>query len=425
MKDMEKRISALSRAHGLGKLVAGSLIAQTREKIPIEQADVLNLTADYGAGHRRASAALHEALLDLCPNLRILTLNYIRFVHPALDQITQSLYVRTVKVAPELYRGFYYVTKSIDPDSLWQVALNNLGHRRLLRLLRAVRPKLILCTFPTPAGVVGELKRRGLIDVPEVTVITDNAIHTQWISEWTDLYLVASDYVKRGLCDRGISCEKIVVSGIPIDKRFAEHYDRGTLLEKYGQRPDLPVVLLLGSAYGMSPDAWETAAYLGQLDVPCQLIVVAGKDGRLREKCLEATRGSRNPVTVFGFVDIMHELVAIADLVITKAGGLTVSESLAAGAPMVIHRPIPGQEEENAKFLLRRGAAVVSTDAGRTRKMVVSLLKDPGRRSKMRERALAAGRPKAAEVAAQEMWDRYLASKMRADSEADKEVLAK
>jgi len=382
--------------------------AEWFEEISQSETDVLNLTADYGAGHRRASAALQEALEELNPGIKVLTLNYIWFVHPFLDRVTQSLYVNSVKVAPELYRGFYYVTKSIDPDSLWQSALNNLGHRRLLRLMQAVRPRLVVCTFPTPAGVVGELKRRGLLHVPQVTIITDNAVHTQWVSPWTDLYMVASDYVKRGLMARGIPEERILVTGIPIDKRFRGPWDKAKLREKYGLVPGVPVVLLLGSAYGMSPDAWQTAGWLGELGLACQVLVVAGKDEGLKRKCEEVTKGSKNPVKVFGFVDTMHELMAVSDLAITKAGGLTVSEALAVGVPMVIHRPIPGQEEENTKFLLRHGAAVASKDAERTRELVLELLKDPGKRARMREAALALGKPDAALTAAREMWKRYL-----------------
>ncbi len=387
------------------------------------ETDVLNLTADYGAGHRRASAALQTALKDIQPDLRVLTLNYIWFVHPLLDRITQSLYVNAVRVAPELYRGFYYVTKSIDPDSIWQSALNNLGHRRLLRLLQRVRPRLVVCTFPTPAGVVGELKRRGLVDVPQVTIITDNAVHTQWVSPWTDLYLVASDYVKRGLQARGIREDRIVVTGIPIDKKFSGPWDRPALLQKYGLKPDLPVVLLLGSAYGMSPDAWETAAWLGQVPSPCQVLVVAGRDDKLRAKCEEATAGSKNPVKVFGFVDTMHELMAISDMAITKAGGLTVSEALAIGVPLVIHRPIPGQEEENAKFLLRHGAAVMSKNADKTRELALDLLRDPVHRSHMRQSALAIGRPEAAASAAMQMWERYLSPEAAEDLAAREAVV--
>lgn len=373
-----------------------------------QAADVLNLTADYGAGHRRASAALQEALVDQKSDVTVMTLNYIEFVHPLLDKITQSLYVNTVKVAPELYRQFYYATKAIDPDSIWQNALNSLGHRRLLRLLQKVQPKVVVCTFPTPAGVVGELKRRGLVRVPQVTVITDNAVHTQWISPWTDLYLVASDYVRDGLIARGIREERIVVTGIPIDKRFGIKWDRAVLMEKYQLDPSMPTVLLLGSAYGMSPDAWLTAAWLGQADCRCQIMVVAGKDEGLKRKCEEATRSSRNPVKVFGFVDTMHEFMAVSDLIVTKAGGLTVSEALASGVPLVIHRPIPGQEEENAKFIVSHGAGVLSYDAVTTRELVLSLLKDEQTRMRMRQAALKLGRPDAAAHAARELLERYI-----------------
>jgi len=104
----------------------------------------------------------------------------------------------------------------------------------------------------------------------------------------------------------------------------------------------------------------------------------------------------------------MHELMAVSDMAVTKAGGLTISEALAIGVPLVIHKPIPGQEEENAKFLLRHGAAVLSKDASKTRELALSLLKDSGRRSRMREAALGIGRPMAADRAAMEMLSRYL-----------------
>ncbi|QUL98055.1 MAG: glycosyltransferase [Candidatus Fermentithermobacillus carboniphilus] len=406
MQEERKFLSILRRIDRLAlrEKLEGLLPQSERDESP---KDVLNLTADYGAGHRRASSALGEAIKELRPDISILTLNYIKFVHPVLDQITQSLYVNTVKVAPELYRGFYYVTKSIDPDSVWQYALNHLGHRKLLRLLQKVQPRLVLCTFPTPAGVVGELKRRGLIDVPQVTVITDNAVHTQWVSPWTDLYIVASDWVKDGLVKRGIPPEKIEVTGIPIDLRFACHWDKEALRKKYGLDRDLPVVLILGSAYGMTADAWETAAWLGDLHVPCQVLVVAGYDKSLKAKCEEATRGSRNPVKVFGYVDTMHELMAVSDIAVTKAGGLTVSEALACGLPLVIHRPIPGQEEENSKFLIQHGAGLVSKNPCTTRELVLMLLQNETTRNEMARAAKSLGRPNSARDAAKAILTRF------------------
>lgn len=390
----------LIREGSLRELMGGS-------EMNFRPTDILNLTADYGAGHRRCSSALEEAFSVVDPSVEVTTLNYIQFVHPLLDSITQSIYVNTVKVAPEVYRRFYYLTKGIDPDSLWQYALNNLGHRKLVRLLQKTDPKIVLCTFPTPAGVVGELKRRGLVSVPQVTVVTDNAVHTQWISRYTDLYIVASDWVKSEMLERHVPEEKIAVTGIPIDLRFGQTFDRDSLKAKYGITDGSPVVLLLGSAYGMSPDAWETAAWLGRYPLDCQIIVVCGHDRHLRVKTEVACKGSRNPVKVLGYVNTMHELMAISDLAVTKAGGLTVSEALAVGVPLVIHRPIPGQEEENARFLLAHDAAEVSYDADTTRETIASLLRSPERLSTMRENAKRIGKPNAALDAARVILERF------------------
>ncbi|HHY34595.1 MAG TPA: glycosyltransferase [Firmicutes bacterium] len=370
--------------------------------------DILNLTADMGAGHRRASEALEGALREARPGTTILTLNYIRFVHPLLDIISSSIYVNTIKVAPELYRRFYRVTKEIEPDSLWQTLLNNLGHRRLLRLLQKVKPKVILATFPTPAGVVGELKRRGLVSAPLVTVVTDNAVHTQWVNPWTDLYIVASEKVLEGLTQRGIPAERIAVTGIPIDKKFSENIPRDVLYAKYHLDPSLPTVLVLGSAYGMTHDVPELCRSLAHTKRRLQLIVVCGHDKILRWRCLEAVERAKNPARVFGFVNTMHELMRVSDLAVTKAGGLTMSEALACGLPLVIHKPIPGQEEENSKFLVSSGAAVESRDAERTRDLVFHLLDHPDELDAMRQKAKTLGHPNSARDAAQEIIQRYL-----------------
>lgn len=372
--------------------------------------DILDLTADLGAGHRRASEALERALRELRPGTTILTLNYIRFVHPLLDALSTSIYVNTVKVAPELYRGFYRVTKEIEPDSLWQTLLNNLGHRRLLRLLHKVKPGVILTTFPTPAGVIGELKRRGLVLSPLVTVITDNAVHTQWVNPWTDLYIVASDSVMEGLVLRGIPRERIAVTGIPIDGRFAEEIPRRTLCTRYGLDPGVPTVLVLGSAYGMTHDVAELCHQLSRSGEHLQLLVVCGHDKWLYRRCLEAVRHGRNLTKVFGFVDTMHELMRVADLAVTKAGGLTMSEALACGLPLVVHKPIPGQEEENSRFLVSNGAALESRNVERTRDIVFHLLDHPEELAAMRERARALGHPNSAADAAKEIIRRYLAT---------------
>ena len=369
--------------------------------------DILNLTADLGAGHRRASEALEQALKEARPGTTILTLNYIRFVHPLLDIISSSIYVNTVKVAPELYRRFYRVTKEIEPDSLWQTVLNNLGHRRLLRLLQKVRPRVILTTFPTPAGVVGELKRRGLVSAPLVTVVTDNAVHTQWVNPWTDLYIVASEKVLEGLGRRGIPAARVAVTGIPIDSRFSEDIPRDVLCAKYELNPSLPTVLLLGSAYGMTHDVPELCRFLAHSKRRLQLLVVCGHDRVLLWRCLEAVERAKNPARVFGFVNTMHELMRVSDLAVTKAGGLTMSEALACGLPLVIHKPIPGQEEENSRFLVSSGAAVESRNVNKTRDMVFYLLDHPDELEAMRRNAKSLGHPNSARDAAREIIQRY------------------
>jgi processive 1,2-diacylglycerol beta-glucosyltransferase len=170
-----------------------------------------------------------------------------------------------------------------------------------------------------------------------------------------DLYCVATDETKARLVVRGATTEDVAVTGIPIAAKFSAKIDPLAVRKQYGLRDDQPVLLVLGGGFGMGPVA-EVLVELDKVARPFQTVVVAGRNEELRQKL--AAQDRKHPTHVLGFTTNMHELMAVADLIITKPGGLTSSEALAMGRPLLILDPIPGQEAANSDFLLEHGAAV-------------------------------------------------------------------
>jgi len=349
---------------------------------------LLVLSASYGDGHQKAANAVRESMGQLSPDTDVEIIDYMKVVHPVLDSVAKYCYLKSVQFAPALYGWFYKGTSQIQPSSLLQRQLNSLGIDDLADILNDYRPDCVLATFPTPAGVVSYLKQQGRTDVPLATVITDHAVHSQWIHPLTDVYFVGSNHVRKGLIARGISGDTIQVTGIPIRPEFLQPLDRQSLQRKHGLNPLLPTVLMMGGAYGVMGDIQQICEELFQYPRPLQVIVVTGRNERLKSHIEVLVQDAIHPVFVHGFVSEIHELMAISDVMLTKAGGLTVSEALAIPLPMLLYRPIPGQEVQNTKYLTHMGAATYA----RNRKEVIAELQDllfdnPERRFAMARRA--------------------------------------
>jgi processive 1,2-diacylglycerol beta-glucosyltransferase len=187
-----------------------------------------------------------------------------------------------------------------------------------------------------------------------VSIVTDFEAHALWMDAGVDLYCVAAEETKARIVARGATAGSVVATGIPIAARFSAKPDARAVRKNYGLRDDLPVLLVLSGGFGMGPVA-EILAELDKVPRPFQTIVVTGRNEDLRRKL--AAQDRKHPTHVLGFASNMHELMAVAEIIITKPGGLTSSEALALGKPLFILNPIPGQEAANSDFLLEHGAA--------------------------------------------------------------------
>ncbi len=351
---------------------------------------VLIFSATFGAGHVRAAEAMIEALRLEEPGVEITHLDFGAFVNKTFNKVIKNTYIEVIKHTPKLWGKFYYRTSKIPPHSVFQRFLNGIGRGELVKYISALQPDLVICTYPTVAGALAELKLKKVLDVPLVTVVTDYAVHSQWVHPGIDLYIVGSQEVLAGLVRRGIETHKIRVTGIPVSPRFERPIERRDAAEKLGLHPEQLTFLVMGGAYGVLTGAKRVCRLLGMADVPVQTIAVCGRDEKLYRSLDDVVAESSNPVVRFGFVNNVEELMAASDLIITKAGGLTVSEALTRRLPLLIFKPIPGQEEENAMFLESIGAGRIAHTQEELEERLQELLHYPERLEAMRQAAAQA-----------------------------------
>ncbi len=371
----------------------------------MEQLSVLIFSATFGAGHVRAAEAIIEALRAKDPNVKITHLDFGAFLSKTFNSVIKNTYIELIKHTPKLWGRFYYRTSKIPPDSVFQRFLNGLGRREFVKLIQALQPDLVICTYPTVAGVLAQQRLKGVLNVPLVTVVTDYAVHSQWIHPGVDLYIVGCEEVSKGLVARGIDSRTIRVTGIPVSPKFDLEYDRSEILRQLNLEPDLPTVLVMGGAYGVLGGARTVCKILADATYSVQSIIVCGQDEKLYKSLDSIIEEGINPVTRFGFVRNVEELMSVSDIIITKSGGLTVSEALTKRVPMVIFRPIPGQEEENAIYLDGIGAGRVAKDEEGLEKVIFDLLKNPRDLERMRRAATKAVPGRTAEQAVESMFE--------------------
>ncbi|MFZ3101058.1 MAG: glycosyltransferase [Desulfitobacteriaceae bacterium] len=363
----------------------------------MEQMSVLIFSATFGAGHMRAAEAVIEALRDKDPNVKITHLDFGAFLSKTFNTVIKNTYIKLIKYTPKLWGKFYYRTSKIPPNSVLQRFLNGLGRSEFVKFIQALQPDLVICTYPVVAGILAQQRLKGVLNVPLVTVVTDYAVHSQWIHSGVDLYIVGCKNVYDGLVAQGIDSRSIRITGIPVSPKFELKMDRQEILQKLGLLPKRATVLVMGGAYGVLGGIKWICKVLADTAFPIQSIIVCGQDEKLHKSLDSVIEEGINPVARFGFVQNVEELMSAADIIITKAGGLTVSEALTKQVPLVIFRPIPGQEEENAIYLEGIGAGRVAKSEEELEKIIFDLLEHPKDLERMRRAAEQALPGRAAE----------------------------
>ncbi len=361
---------------------------------------ILVLSVSAGAGHIRAADALVSHAAIVCPDVEILHLDVMDYVPAPFRKIYVDFYIALVSRHPALWGHVYQMSNSAMPtDTLERIrrVVERLNTRALYRKIVSFEPDAIICTHFLPAEILDNLIRRNEIAIPVWVQVTDFDLHRLWVHPHMTGYFAASGEVAYCMKEKGISREAIHVTGIPVMPAFGAMMDRAECARMIGIDADRTTIMMMNGGAGVG-DLPKAAASLLALDAAFQLIVLAGKNqlSILALQRLALLYPGR--LLVQGYTNRIELFMACADVVITKAGGLTVSECLAFGLPMIVNNPIPGQEERNADFLLEQGAALKAVDDVSLAFRVRHLLENPEKLDDMRRKAKALGRPEAARL---------------------------
>ena len=355
----------------------------------------LILTASYGSGHNRVAATLAAEFRRAGARPRVVD-HFYDLVHPEFDRLTRSLYYAVLRRMPVLWGIAYWLGDQIPVSSPLLMGFNRLGARRLRQLITAERPDHVVSVHPTPVAALSELRSRGFAIPSHTTVFTDFVAHTQWIHSHVDRYCVPAEEIARDLMARGVPRRRVTVTGIPVAREFAESSERAHARLALGLSARLPVLLFMdgsGGGFGRLEEATQTVL---EMEEPFQAVVVAGREEGLESRLRALTEGRESRVKVFGYVDNVRQLMAAADFLVTKAGGLTLGEALAAELPVICFGSLSGQEARNERFAAMAGVALVASDGAQLRRVIGAALRDPVLLRNMRERIHAYRRPRAA-----------------------------
>ncbi len=352
---------------------------------------VLILYAAYGGGHYSAAKSIKKYLDD---NYEVETeiIDCIEYINKVLNKVTTGAYKEMAKKAPNLWGKVY---SNSQKGILGHVSsrTNKMMAIKLKNLIKEKNPDLIVSTHPFSSQMVSYLRRKQKIFCKLVTVLTDFAPHEQWLigHEYTDAFFVSNDKMKEQIIEYGVAPQKVHVTGIPLSERFFEHFDKDKIYNEFNLDKTKPVVLFFGGGeFGLGKDrTLEVLESIINNLSSYQIIAISGKNKKMNTSFHELVDklDVNDRVRILEYTNQVPELMSISSLVVTKPGGLTTSESLASGLPILIINPIPGQEEENANFLESHNVAVWLKNDENPNKVIHELFKYPNKLEEMKDNA--------------------------------------
>jgi processive 1,2-diacylglycerol beta-glucosyltransferase len=338
------------------------------------------LYARFGEGHWQAASALrHSFERHGIAEVRLIDL--LAEAHPVINEVSRYVYNKSYNVLPQVYGWVYEVTKGMKSDSMFANWLHSFGSLTLQKLVEREQPDAIVHTFPIL--VLPFVAQRMGRKIPMFNVVTDFDLHLRWVHPDVDKYYVATEDLGEQLRGLGIATERIQATGIPTRPSLSTSEVRTSAAYSYGLVPNKPIVLVMAAANATQAD---TGKLCRKLTDRCkvQVAIVCGRN-RLLEGALKEYFEFNSDVSVLGYVDRMDELMAISTCIITKPGGLTLSEAINSLLPIFLYRPVPGQERNNARYLESKGAAFIGYTGDQLIAAIVEILNNPRRLAEVQQ----------------------------------------
>lgn len=338
---------------------------------------ILILTGSFGNGHLQVTQSVvnqfNEMNLD---NLTVIEHDLFLEAHPILTSICKKWYINSFKYFRNMYKAFYYSR----PDQLDKCFYKYYGLNKLINLLLKEKPDLILLTFPTP--VMSVLTEQFDMNIPIATVMTDYRMQKNWITPHSQRYYLATEDLKEEFASIGIPKSHLKVTGIPIADKFEDDIDKTSWLRQNHLDPNKSTILMSAGAFGVSKGFDQMIQEILNRSPHSQVVMICGKNKELK-RTLSAQFKNYDNVLIVGYTKHMNEWMASSQLMITKPGGITISEALTRQTPMIFLNPAPGQELENANYFEEKGFGLIADTPEKAIQQVATLTNTPSKIAEM------------------------------------------
>lgn len=354
---------------------------------------VLFLSVTAGHGHNQTAKAAMDYLKQR--NVDCAMLDTYEYINPILSESIARGYLISTKFTPAVYGRLYRLAekreKSNSKFSITKITNSVLTRKLVSYINEEYKPDVIVCTHIFSAQIATHMKQQRKIDCITIGIVTDYTIHPFWEETELDYYITANEQLNHQIIKKGIPLEKVKPFGIPIHMKFATELTPSEA-RKLLAIDDKTTICMMGGSMGYV-NVLPLIRKIDALDIDFQIISICGNNKKLKGKIDSIAQKINKKIYNYGFVDNVDVMMDASDLIITKPGGLTVSESLAKRLPMILINPIPGQEDRNVEFLLNNGLAMNISKTFPLDEAIFQLLGNKWRQQHMKEAIQFVSRP--------------------------------
>ncbi|MFA6636033.1 MAG: glycosyltransferase [Candidatus Omnitrophota bacterium] len=343
-----------------------------------EKKRILLVFSTAGMGHKKAALALEGVMKGMPERCEVKTVDIMEYANRFYRFLYLDLYVFMMKKATWLWAIMFYVSDLRLFDVLTRRLRAKMDHSGVPgfgEFLLKESPDVVIATHFLVPSIAGILKRTGLKS-KLAAVVTDYGPHSYWLSAGIDMYFAGSDRVRTELERKGIRPGKTFVTGIPTTEEFHRKHDEDVIRKRYGLEETRKTIFIMSGGFGVGP-VGKMLEEMMSCASRIQIIAVSGHNKELYGQLERISASLNYPVKLFGFTDKVAELMAVSDLMITKAGGISVTEAMDSALPMILYGSIPGQETWNERFLQENGAARIAASIKQIPRIADEMLHDP------------------------------------------------
>ncbi|MDP2904906.1 MAG: glycosyltransferase [Candidatus Omnitrophota bacterium] len=346
------------------------------------------------SGHHSATLAVEKAIRSINPRAEILNINAFNYTNPISEKVINRLYMSVIKRTPQIWEYLYdnpVVAQNLEGI---KEAIHKFNSNKLQKLFDNFRPDVVACTQAFPCGMVADYKKTTGSILPLVAILTDYIPHSYWIYDTVNAFVSPAEEVSARLIQKGVDPEKINTLGIPFDNKFNNFIDKTQVRRALGLDPSVFTILIMGGGQGLGPIK-KIVKSLEKTSKPVQEIIVTGTNKKIYKSLKHKVKDSGKKIKLLGYANNVNELMSASDIIITKPGGITTAEALAKKLPIIIIKPIPGQEANNTAYLTAMGAAIKLDFPQDINLVIDDLISNPAKLSGLRQAVMRISKPNA------------------------------